>query len=369
MTETYEEFKKGVRESEQAVPESKQAENAMREREESFRQIYENLPVGLVRFSLDLRIQDVNKACCRMLGYRENELMGKHFRDITPHNAFEENGCKLSRLAAHEIDHYSMEKQFTHKSGCVVHGMLDANFVCATRGKPSYLLASVLDITERKRMEEALRKSEERLQLSLEINHASVFENNFETGTMIATPELFKFLGYGLDEVPKTIESMFALIHPEDSDRVMEITWDHFNGKIPYYYAEFRLRTKSGEWNWVDGTGKLVKTNAKGEPELLLGISRDFGERKKAQEDREKLIKELEDALENVKTLSGLLPICSKCKKIRDDKGYWNNLEAYIESHSDVLFSHGLCSECSDELYGDQEWYIKSKKRRSKNQD
>lgn len=67
-------------------------------------------------------------------------------------------------------------------------------------------------------------------------------------------------------------------------------------------------------------------------------------------------------ALDNVKTLRGLLPICSNCKKIRDDKGYWNNLESYFEKHTEVSFSHGMCLECSDQLYGDKEWYVEMKK-------
>lgn len=75
--------------------------------------------------------------------------------------------------------------------------------------------------------------------------------------------------------------------------------------------------------------------------------------------------RELQDALSEVKQLSGLLPICAKCKKIRDDKGYWNTLEAYIETHSDASFSHGMCSECSDELYGDEDWYIEMKKSKN----
>ena len=75
---------------------------------------------------------------------------------------------------------------------------------------------------------------------------------------------------------------------------------------------------------------------------------------------------ELEKKAEEVKILSGLLPICAQCKKIRDDKGYWNNLEAYIEKHSDVLFSHSICSECSDALYGSEDWYIKMKKEKNK---
>ena len=72
----------------------------------------------------------------------------------------------------------------------------------------------------------------------------------------------------------------------------------------------------------------------------------------------------LQDALEKVKTLRGLVPICANCKKIRDDKGYWNQIEGYIQKYSEVKFSHGMCPECSDKLYGEQKWYIKAKKKR-----
>ncbi len=67
----------------------------------------------------------------------------------------------------------------------------------------------------------------------------------------------------------------------------------------------------------------------------------------------ESKVRELKEASAKIKTLSGLLPICSKCKKIRDDKGYWKQIEHYISIHSDAEFSHGLCPECAQELYGD----------------
>jgi len=72
---------------------------------------------------------------------------------------------------------------------------------------------------------------------------------------------------------------------------------------------------------------------------------------------------ELKKVLAELKKISGLLPICAKCKKIRDDSGYWNQIEIYIEKHSEARFSHGLCQECSDDLYGDQDWYKKTKKK------
>lgn len=72
---------------------------------------------------------------------------------------------------------------------------------------------------------------------------------------------------------------------------------------------------------------------------------------KQAEEEREKLILQLQDALGNIKTLHGLLPICSLCKKIRDDTGYWNQIESYIRRYSDADFSHGICPECLNKRF------------------
>ncbi len=80
-------------------------------------------------------------------------------------------------------------------------------------------------------------------------------------------------------------------------------------------------------------------------------LSRVEARRKQAELEREKLIHDLQTALAQVKTLSGLLPICAHCKKIRDDKGYWNQVEFYISDRSNAKFSHGICPECARELY------------------
>lgn len=72
-----------------------------------------------------------------------------------------------------------------------------------------------------------------------------------------------------------------------------------------------------------------------------------------AEAQNKKLIAELQSALSKVKTLSGLLPICASCKKVRDDQGYWNQIEGFIATHSDAMISHGICPECSRRLYPD----------------
>jgi len=82
-------------------------------------------------------------------------------------------------------------------------------------------------------------------------------------------------------------------------------------------------------------------------------IMRDITERKAADFERERLIRELQEALAKVKTLSGLLPVCASCRKIRDKQGAWHSLETYIRTHTEADFSHGICPDCRQKLYPD----------------
>ena len=84
---------------------------------------------------------------------------------------------------------------------------------------------------------------------------------------------------------------------------------------------------------------------------LLVKENKAFAERKRAEEKQKALILELQKALAEVKTLSGMLPICASCKKVRDDKGYWKQIETYLLDHSDTKFSHSICPECAKKLY------------------
>ena len=95
----------------------------------------------------------------------------------------------------------------------------------------------------------------------------------------------------------------------------------------------------------ADTTLDLEKAN--------IGLRKEIMERERAEEQRDKLIEDLQKTLSEVKTLRGFLPICSNCKKIRDDKGYWNQIELYIRDRSEAEFSHGICPECAKKLYPD----------------
>ena len=121
-------------------------------------------------------------------------------------------------------------------------------------------------------------------------------------------------------------------------------------------------RILDGEWiktelghRRKDGTEFPVEVSAGllelGDQKFILAVDRDITARWEVETARENLIQDLRDSFEKIKTLRGLLPICSSCKKIRDDKGYWNQIETYIATHSEAEFSHGLCPACAEKLY------------------
>lgn len=126
-------------------------------------------------------------------------------------------------------------------------------------------------------------------------------------------------------------------------------------------------KRESAELQIIDGRWMFITVDPLFEDGEMVGavhIARDITKRIQIQNERERLFYKLQDALDNVKKLSGLLPICAQCKKIRDDKGYWKQIEDYITEHSEAKFSHGLCRECSDRLYADEDWYNEMKQEK-----
>ena len=115
---------------------------------------------------------------------------------------------------------------------------------------------------------------------------------------------------------------------------------------------EFVVESKEGRSFIVEVSASNV-TSSSGELAGRMASFIDITKRREVEADREKLISKLQEALKKIKTLRGIIPICAACKKIRDDKGYWNQIESYIKEHSDADFSHGICPECAEKLYPD----------------
>lgn len=145
-------------------------------------------------------------------------------------------------------------------------------------------------------------------------------------------------------------QQIVPLISEQYRDAFSSLTKSCFDGRAGS--LEFEMTGLKGRPLWLE-TRAVPLLDGKGGTEASLGITRNITEMKAQEKERAALIEELQTALKNVKTLSGMLPICAACKKIRDDSGYWNQIESYISEHSHVLFSHSICPDCSSRLYPD----------------
>jgi PAS domain S-box-containing protein len=151
-----------------------------------------------------------------------------------------------------------------------------------------------------------------------------------------------KVLGYTIEELK--LKPVIELIHPDDREDSMKEFNKLLAGEEVSYF-ENRYQCK-------DDTYRVFAWNANPVAESkVYAAARDITELKNKEKEKNKLIEELQNALEKVNLLSGFLPICASCKKIRDDTGYWNQIESYIRDHSEVEFSHSICPDCAQELY------------------
>ncbi|MGO9414951.1 MAG: PAS domain S-box protein [Syntrophobacteraceae bacterium] len=137
-------------------------------------------------------------------------------------------------------------------------------------------------------------------------------------------------------------------IPPAHIDEISNLLYRVGRGERIFHH-EATYRSKDGHDIGVSLSISAIKDSAGN----IIGVStiaRDISERERVRKEREKLIAELQEALVKVKALKGLLPICAWCKKIRNDQGYWQQIEAYIRDHSEADFSHGICPECAHKV-------------------
>jgi PAS domain S-box-containing protein len=191
--------------------------------------------------------------------------------------------------------------------------------------------------------EKAVRESEARFRSALENAPIGMAIVSLNGSFLRGNHALCSILGYEKEE----LESLtFAdVTHPDDLNLDVPDVERLLDGEISAYTVEKRCITRSREMVLVQLTVSVFK-NDESVPGYFIVQMEDITDRKKVEKEREGLIADLQDALCDVKTLSGLLPICASCKKIRDDKGYWSQMETYIVKHSGAMFSYSICPEC-----------------------
>ena len=151
-------------------------------------------------------------------------------------------------------------------------------------------------------------------------------------------PAWERTLGFTLAELMS--KPFIEFVHPDDRERTLNQNRTVRQGGQALGF-ENRYLCKDGSYRWL-----LWNAAPDIGGRVICSVARDITERKQAEEERERLVRELRTALAEVRSLREILPICSYCKKIRDDENYWQSVEAYFSHHTNTRFSHGICPSC-----------------------
>ena len=200
------------------------------------------------------------------------------------------------------------------------------------------------DVPNAPSVDEALRRSEERFRKLFNGHTACKLVIDPVTGRILdANPAAAAFYGWTVDELRAMRIQQINTLSGEDVQREMAAA-----ATSERNYFEFRHRLADGSHRDVEVFSNRVEIDGQA---VLYSIIHDVSQRHRLEAERERLIQDLETALEHVKTLRGIVPICAACKKIRDDQGYWEQVEAYMSRHTEANFSHGICPDCARAWY------------------
>ncbi|PLX86605.1 MAG: hypothetical protein C0617_00600 [Desulfuromonas sp.] len=254
------------------------SERALRESEEWFRTIFEASAVGMATFSAGSKIDHVNPALCRLLGYSQAELQQLTVADVTHPEDLELTARQIDEATAGQRRHIEMEKRYLRKNGSTVWGQVSVAYLPQAGHGPMRSVAMIQDITERKEVERRLQESEKRLALALQVSNQGVWDLNTETGETYFSSRYYQMLGYESDELEASYESWAELLHPDDREQAIATAEDFFdNGRS--YMAEFRMRTKDGAYRHILSCCEAVERTREGQPLRLLGTHMDITER------------------------------------------------------------------------------------------
>ncbi len=262
------------------IAERKNGEEALRRSEERYRQMFErNRAMKLLVDPQTGAIVDANPAALEFYGYSLDEM--KQLK-ITNLNTLTTEQVAAAMTAAEAQDITSFVFKHRLRSGEIrdveVHsGPLDI--------QDRKLLYSIIhDITERRKAEEALTKSERRLNLALSGAALGTWAYNIQTGETFFDQRWVEMLGFSLKEIEPHFRTWEELIHLEDKTRVIAAWNAHREGRAPSYEAEYRLRTKSGRWKWILARGKIVERDEYGNALRAAGTHLDITQRKLAEQ-------------------------------------------------------------------------------------
>lgn len=216
-------------------------------------------------------------------------------------------------------------------------------------GTVSGLVGVARDVSERVALREELARKTAYFEALIEGALDLILVVDADGVKRFVSPSAERTLGWRPDELVG--RTSLELVHPDDRAAAIEVFRRCAAAPGARASVEFRHLHRDGSWRHLEAVGH----NLLDDPHVrgIIGSARDVTDRVRGESEREALIAELQAAIGEVKTLSGMLPICAACKRIRDDKGYWQQIEEYVRERTDADFSHGICPSCARRLYPD----------------
>jgi len=267
--------------------------------------VIKNTPAGYFHIDLEGHFLNVNKAWLLMHGYESpDEVVGKHFSIMQVDSGSDSalaHLAELQRGVAIPHGEYSSRR----KDGSVAHHIFSAHPVVSYEKIVGFEWF-VIDISQRRQVEEVLRESEKRYSLILTSVNDGLWDWHVPSGEAIFSELYYRILGYDYGEFPANYASWRMLVHPDDIERVEQnLRQSTESGKI--FNIDLRMKTKSGEWLWVCTRGNTVEKDTEGKTIRIVGTLSDISDRKKLEEEKGILQQQFQQAqkLESLGVLTG----------------------------------------------------------------
>ena len=325
------------------------ARDLSREQEalQKFNRVFYGNPCPMVIATFpEKRFLEVNDAFESALGFSRNDSVGKTaselsiFADSLVEEILTQQVIKGGNIRNREI-------QVRKSGGEIIDGLFSSELI--ESGGQKLIIAVLLDISERKNAERALAESEIKFRTFVDFTYDWEYWVGPDSTMKHVAPSCERITGYPPEAFVNDSGFLTSIVHPDDTANWLEHNREAF-GSLVAMKINFRIITRGGETRWI---GHICQPVFSSDGKLLgrRASNRDITERIVAEEAMKKLIADLENAMAEIKTLSGFIPICASCKKIRDDKGYWQAVEVYIRDRTDAQFSHSICPDCARKLY------------------
>ncbi|QWR76254.1 PAS domain S-box protein [Candidatus Magnetomonas plexicatena] len=254
---------------------------------------------------------EVNSALCSIFGYTKEELVKLTWAEMTHPDDLDADVKQFNLVLSGVKDGYSMDKRFICKDGSIVYTTLWVHCKRKKDGAVDYLIALIQDITERKRLEDAIRIEielvkkrekeirilEERLALAIEGSELGAWDWDIQTGDVIMSPYWKKMLGYEVHELDNKISAVMDLMYLEDKEKVSQLLEKYFAGETDKFVSEIRYRHKDGSYRCILAQGKVFDWTNDGKPLRMMGTNSDITQRKQMEDELKRLNINLESAV------------------------------------------------------------------------